>query len=69
SLGAVDLPPLYQAVQEADSKDKPGAVIKLNPYVIAAKFVMAGGDEKKTIRKTAQQISDSVIAKLHGVVQ
>lgn len=69
SLGAADLPPLYQAVQEADSKDKPGAVIKLNPYVIAAKFVMAGGDEKKTIRKTAQQISDSVIAKLHGVVQ
>ncbi|KFX60529.1 DUF4410 domain-containing protein [Paraburkholderia fungorum] len=69
SLAAADLPPLYQAVEEADSKGKPGAVIKLNPYVIAAKFVMAGGDEKKTINKTAQQISDSVIAKLHGVAQ
>ncbi|NPT44250.1 DUF4410 domain-containing protein [Paraburkholderia sp. 1N] len=69
SLGTADLPPLYQAVEEADSKGKPGAVIKLNPYVIAAKFVMAGGDEKKTIKKTAQQISDSVIAKLHGAAQ
>ena len=69
SLGTADLPPLYQAVEEADSKGKPGAVIKLNPYVIAAKFVMASGDEKKTIKKTAQEISDSVIAKLHGVAQ
>lgn len=69
SLVTADLPPLYQAVEEADSKGKPGAMIKLNPYVIAAKFVMAGGDEKKTIKKTAQQISDSVIVKLHGVAQ
>jgi hypothetical protein len=69
SLGAADLPPLYQAVEEADSKGKPGAAIKLNPYVIAAKFVMASGDEKKTIKKTAQEIADSVIAKLHGVTQ
>ncbi|WP_176061297.1 DUF4410 domain-containing protein [Paraburkholderia sp. BCC1876] len=69
SLGAADLPPLYQAVEEADSKNKPGAVIKLNPYVIAAKFVMAKGDEKKTIEKTAQEISDAVIAKLHGAAQ
>jgi hypothetical protein len=69
SLATADLPPLYQAVEDADSKGKPGAVIKLNPYVIAAKFVMASGDEKKTIKKTAQQISDAVIAKLHGVAQ
>ncbi|HEX7911007.1 MAG TPA: DUF4410 domain-containing protein [Paraburkholderia sp.] len=69
SLGAADLPPLYQAVEEAGSKDKPGAVIKLNPYVIAAKFVMSRGDEQKTIKKTAQEISDAVIAKLHGAAQ
>lgn len=69
SLGTVDLPPLYQAVEDTDSTGKPGAVIKLNPYVIAAKFVMASGDEKKTIKKTAQQISDAVIARLHGVAQ
>lgn len=69
SLATADLPPLYEAVEEADSKGKPGAAIKLNPYVIAAKFVMASGDEKKTIEKTAQQISDAVIVKLHGVAQ
>lgn len=69
SLGAAELPPLYQAVEEANSKDMPGAVIKLNPYVIAAKFVMASGDEKKTIKKTAQEISDAVIAKVHGAAQ
>lgn len=69
SLVQADLPPLYQAVEEADSKDKPGAAIKLNPYVIAARFVMASGDEKKTIKKTAQEISDAVIAKLHGAPQ
>lgn len=65
-LGAANLPPLYQAVEEADSNDRPGAVIKLNPYVIAAKFVMTRGDEKKTITKTAQQISEAVIARLHA---
>ncbi|TDY20412.1 uncharacterized protein DUF4410 [Paraburkholderia sp. BL6665CI2N2] len=69
SLGTPDLPPLYQAVDEADSKGMPGAAIKLNPYVIAAKFVMASGDEKKTIKKTAQQIADAVVAKLHGAAQ
>ena len=66
SLGATDLPPLYQTVDETGSKGMPGAAIKLNPYVIAAKFVMAKGDEKKTIEKSAQQISDAVVAKLHG---
>jgi hypothetical protein len=69
SLALTDLPPLYQVTEEADSKDKPGAMIKLNPYVIAVKFVMAGGDEKQTIRKSAQQISNSVIAKLHEIPQ
>jgi hypothetical protein len=66
SLGTAALPPLYQAVDEAGSKNMPGAAIKLNPYVIAAKFVMASGDEKKTIRKTAQEIADAVIVKLHA---
>ena len=69
SLGAAELPPLYQAVEEADSRNMPGAAIKLNPYVIAAKFVMASGDEKKTIGKTAQEISDAVIVKLHAAAR
>ncbi|HEY2604828.1 DUF4410 domain-containing protein [Paraburkholderia sp. RL18-103-BIB-C] len=69
NLSAADLPPLYQTIEEAGGKTMPGAAIKLNPYVIAAKFVMAGGDEKKTINKTAQDISDAVIAKLHAAAQ
>jgi len=30
---------------------------------------MASGDEKKTIRKTAQQIADAVIARLHATAK
>jgi hypothetical protein len=39
SLATAELPSLYQVVAESDSKDKPGAVIELNPYVIAVKSV------------------------------
>ncbi|SDI62800.1 DUF4410 domain-containing protein [Paraburkholderia phenazinium] len=63
------LPPLYENTEEGSSKDKPGAFIKLNPYVIAAKFVMAGHDQKSTIKNTAQQISDSVVEKLKAKAQ
>jgi hypothetical protein len=63
------LPPLYESTEEGASKDKPGAFIKLNPYVIAAKFVMAGRDQKTTIKNTAQQISDSVVEKLKAKAQ
>jgi hypothetical protein len=68
-LSTPNLPPLYESTEEGTSKDKPGAVIKLNPYVIAAKFVMAGHDETSTIKNTAQQISDSVVAKLKAKLQ
>lgn len=68
-LSTPDLPPLYESTEEGTSKDKPGAFIKLNPYVIAAKFVMAGHDETSTIKNTAQQISDSVVAKLKVKLQ
>jgi hypothetical protein len=68
-LSTPDLPPLYQQTEEGTSKDKPGAFIKLNPYVIAAKFVMAGHDEKSAIKSTAGQISDSVVEKLKAKLQ
>jgi hypothetical protein len=69
AANAADLPPLYQTIEEIGGKDLPGAAIKLNPYVIAAKFVMAGGDEKKTINKTAQEIANAAIVKLHAAAQ
>lgn len=56
---------LYENV-EGDSKDKPGAFIKLNPYVIAAKFVLAGRDEHTTIKNAAQQIADATVQRIHG---
>jgi hypothetical protein len=68
-LSNPNLPPLYEQTEEGASKDKPGALIKLNPYVVAAKFVMAGQDEKSTIKNTAGQISDAVVAKLHTKTQ
>jgi hypothetical protein len=69
NLSTPDLPPLYQQTEEGSSKDKPGAIVKLNPYVVAAKFVMAGHDEKSTIKSTAQQISDAVVGKLQAKPQ
>lgn len=68
-LSTPTLPPLYESTEQGSSKDKPGAFIKLNPYVIAAKFVMAGQDEKSMIKNTAQQISDSVAEKLKTKAQ
>jgi hypothetical protein len=42
--------PLYEAARENTSKNMPGAVITLDPYVAAAKFVM-----EKTLRKDNQK--------------
>ncbi|WP_281362407.1 DUF4410 domain-containing protein [Pararobbsia alpina] len=57
--------PLYENV-ESETKDKPGAVIKLNPYVIAAKFVLSGRDEHAMIKNAAQQISDATVQRIRG---
>ncbi|OLL31158.1 hypothetical protein BTH42_13180 [Burkholderia sp. SRS-W-2-2016] len=64
SLAAPDLPPLYESVDTGASRNMPGAVIKLNPYVIAAKVVLSGRDEKTAIRTSAQQIADALVQKL-----
>ena len=44
---------LYEASTGKSSGNKPGAVITLNPYVGAAKFVMTKNAPEKTIKKTA----------------
>lgn len=46
---------------EATSGKKPGAVVTLNPYVAAAKFVMTKNATDKDVRHTATQISDEII--------
>lgn len=59
--------PLYESVEESTSRDKPGAIVKLNPYVIAAKFVLDGRDEHSTIERAAAQISETVAGRLRAV--
>ncbi|MCC8402927.1 DUF4410 domain-containing protein [Paraburkholderia sp. MMS20-SJTN17] len=66
NLATPDLPPLYESVEEGASRDMPGAVVKLNPYVIAAKVVLSGRDEKAAVRKSAEQIADELAKRLQA---
>jgi len=52
--------PLYEAVTNGSSGDKPGAVITLNPYVAAAKFIIEKNAPEKTVKKTAAEISKQI---------
>lgn len=52
--------PLYAVSQDDASKDKMGAVITMNPYVAAAKFVMEKNAPEKMVKKTAGEISAQV---------
>ena len=56
--------PLYEAAKEDTSKNKPGAVITINPYVAAAKFVMKKNAPEKTVKSTASQISREIVLHL-----
>ena len=56
--------PLYEASTEGASKDKPGAVISMNPYVAAAKFVMEKNAPEKTVKSTASTISKDIVLHL-----
>ena len=58
--------PLYNAAQDATSKNKPGAVITMNPYVAAAKFVMEKNAPEKMVKKTAGEISAQVAAQMQS---
>ena len=56
--------PLYDVSQSDASKDKMGAVITMNPYVAAAKFVMEKNAPEKMVKKTAGEISAQVVAQM-----
>jgi hypothetical protein len=60
--------PLYDVSQTDASKDKMGAVITMNPYVAAAKFVMEKNAPEKMVKKTASEISAQVASQMkqHG---
>jgi hypothetical protein len=62
--------PLYNVSQDDASKNKMGAVITINPYVAAAKFVMETNAPEKMVKKTAGEVSAQVAGQMkqYGVV-
>ena len=58
--------PLYQVIESQSSHSKPGAgaTIALNPYVAAAKFVLARNDQRKNVEHAASEVSDAVVARV-----
>jgi len=58
--------PLYQVIDSASSHAKPGAgaAIALNPYVAAAKFVLARADDRRNVDRAAAEVADAVAARV-----
>jgi hypothetical protein len=56
--------PLYQTVEGQSDRHVPGAMVKLNPYAAAARYVMAGNDQQADIKQAAQQVTQTVTARL-----
>lgn len=52
--------PLYEVANNENSGKKIGAVITMNPYVAAAKFVMEKNAPDKTVKKTASDIAKEI---------
>ncbi len=52
--------PLYEEATNGESGKKPGAVITMNPYVAAAKFVMEKNAPEKAVKKTAAEVSKQI---------
>ncbi len=57
---------LYDVEAADSSKNKPGAVITMNPYVAAAKFVMEKNAPEKVVKQTASEISAKIVQRLNG---
>jgi len=58
--------PLGRLETDATSGKMPGAVVTLNPYVAAAKFVLAGHDLDRSTRQTAAKIADAIAARMEA---
>jgi len=56
--------PLYEVQTSADSGKLPGAVVTLNPYVAAARFVLAGRDLDRNVKQTAAQIAEQTVRRV-----
>lgn len=47
----------------AESGKMPGAIVMMNPYVAAAKFVMSKNASAKDVKKTASKLAEAILAK------
>ena len=56
--------PLYEVDTSADSGRLPGAVITLNPYVAAARFVLSDGDLDRNVKQTAARVAEQMARRL-----
>jgi Domain of unknown function (DUF4410) len=56
--------PLYQVDAKGDSGKLPGAVITLNSYVAAARFVLSGNDLDRNVKQTATRIAEQVTGRI-----
>jgi hypothetical protein len=54
--------PLYEVANNENSGKNIGAVITMNPYVAAAKFVMEKNAPDKTVKKTASDVAKEIEA-------
>lgn len=61
--------PLYRMETAAESGKGPGAILTLNPYAAALKFVLSGRDLGEQTKKTASRIADEVLAHVNAVPQ
>ena len=67
-LGQGSPKPFYELDTSAESRKLPGAIITLNPYVAAAKFVLAGRDLDKGITQTASKIAEELAGRIQKQV-
>jgi hypothetical protein len=59
-LGSGTKEPLIVFGTDSKSGKGPGAVVMMNPYAAAAKFVLSKRASEKDVRKTARQIADVI---------
>jgi hypothetical protein len=55
-----------QDLEEGSGSKMPGAILKLNPYVIAAKVVLAGHDQQKAIKNAAKDIAQTIVKQVQA---
>ena len=60
------LQPFYQMDSSVRSGRMPGGIIMRNPYVMAARFVMAGSELDRNVKQTASEIAGQIAALAKG---